>query len=101
MADFCITAVQYNKDRSHIEFVEVREEIDRGGQHRIGVNPRIVTRAFVADLIRRRNASFQTRTRTTDNAWKKGADVHVIEGEYLTTDKNSTTRDNLGNLPEF
>ncbi len=29
MADFCITAVSYNKDRSHIEQVQVREEKEK------------------------------------------------------------------------
>jgi hypothetical protein len=55
----------------------------------------------VADLIRRGNAAFQTRTKTADDKWKQGADVHLIDDEYLTTDRNSTKRDNLGNLPEF
>lgn len=96
MADFCITAVRYNKDQGHIEFVQVREE--KPGQ--VGV-PRTVSRAFVADLIRRGNAAFQTRTKTAEGKWKLGADVHLIEEIYLTTDKNSTKRDNLSNLPEF
>lgn len=96
MADFCITAVRYNKDQSHIVYVQVREEIPG----KVG-SPRTVPRAFVADLIRRGNAAFQTRTKTADNKWKKGADVHLIDDEFLTTDRNSTKRDNLGSLPEF
>ncbi|MGX9779183.1 DUF3892 domain-containing protein [Pseudomonas aeruginosa] len=100
MADFCITAVRYNKDQSHIEYVQVREEIKREGQIKIGA-ARAVPRAFVADLIRRGNAAFQTRTKTADDKWKVGADVHLIDDEYLTTDRNSIKRDNLGNLPEF
>lgn len=96
MVDFCITAVRYNKDRSHIEYVQVREE--KPGK--VGV-PRTVSRAFVADLIRRGNAAFQTRTKTAENKWALGAGVHLIEDEYLTTDRNSTERDNLGSLPEF
>jgi hypothetical protein len=97
MADFCITAVRYNKDRSHIEFVQVREEVPG---NKIGVT-RTIPRVFVADLIRRGNAAFQTRTKTADDKWKLGADVHLIDDEYLTTDRNSTKRDNLANLPEF
>lgn len=95
-ADFCITAVRYNEDRSHIEDVQVREE--KGDS--IGPG-RDVPRVFVADLIRLGKATFQTRTKTIENKWTFGARVHLIEDVYLTTDKNSTTRDNLGNLPEF
>ena len=96
MADFCITAVRYNQTRSHIEQLHVREEKPT----EIGPS-RIVPRIFVADLIRLRKATFQTRIKGTDDLWKLGAQVHLLEDIYLTTDKNSTTRDNLGNLPEF
>ena len=96
MADFCITAVRYNEDRSHIEYVRVNEE----KPEKIGTN-RTVSRAFVADLIRLGKATFQTRTKTPECKWKLGAPVHLIEEIYLTTDRNSTKRDNLGNLPEF
>lgn len=87
MADFCITAVRYNKDRRHIDYVHVREE----KPETIGPE-RIVSRAFVADLIRLNRATFQTWTKTPENKWKLGAKVHLIDGEYLTTNKNSTAR---------
>lgn len=96
MADFCITAVRYNENHSHIAFVRVHEE--KPGK--IGTR-RTIPRAFVADLIRLGKATFQTRMQGTDGKWKLGAQVHTIEDEYLTTDRNSTKRDNLGNLPEF
>lgn len=95
MTDFCITAVRYNQDRDHIEYVHVREEKSKT----IGP-PRTVARAFVADLIRLGKATFQTRTKA-DDTWKLGAEVHLIDDIYLTTNKNSTKRDNLENLPEF
>ncbi|QIL45494.1 DUF3892 domain-containing protein [Acidovorax sp. HDW3] len=96
MADFCITAVRYNQDRSHIEYVRVNEE----KPEKIGLN-RTVSRAFVADLIRLGKVTFQTRTKTAEGNWKVGAQVHLIDDVYLTTNKNSTKRDNLENLPEF
>lgn len=96
MTDFCITAVRYNKDKSHIEYVKVREEKETT----IG-EQRTVARAFVADLIRLDKATFQTRVQTKDGKWTRGANVHLIDDVYLTTDRNSTERDNLGNLPEF
>lgn len=96
MADFCITAVNYNQSRSHIEYVIVREE--KSGT--IGAE-RTVARAFVADLIRLNLATFQTRIKTTEGKWKVGAQIHLIDDIYITTDRNSTERDNLENLPEF
>lgn len=96
MADFCITDVRYNDERSHITYVKVREE----KFSKIGL-PRTVSRAFVADLIRLQLATFQTRVWTTDGKLRVGAHVHVIDEIYLTTDQNSTTKDNLGSLPEF
>jgi len=96
MVDFCITAVRYSQDHSHIEFVIVNEEKPK----EIGLN-RMVSRAFVADLIRLNKATFQTRVKTSEGKWAVGAPVHCIEDIYLTTDKNNTKRDNLGNLPEF
>lgn len=96
MADFCITAVSYSKDRKHIDWVQVREEKPAS----IG-DPRTVSRAFVADLIRLGKASFQTRLKNSEGSWSLGASVHVIESIYLTTNRNSSQRDNLENLPEF
>lgn len=99
MADFCITKVKYSFGGTHIESVIVREEIPLKGK--IGPD-RKVDRAFVADLIRLGKASFQTRTwNATKKEWDVGAKVHLIENEFLTTDKNSKKRDNLENLPTF
>lgn len=96
MTDFCITAVRYNKDRAHIETVQVHEE--KGS----AIGPaRVVSRVFVADLIRLNKATFQTRIKRADGKLYVGAAIHVIDNEYLTTDRNSTKRDNLGSLPEF
>ena len=96
MADFCITAVRYNDNRDHITKVVVREEMSTSiGQERV------VDRAFIADLIRLGKATFITRTKNSEGKWTKGADVHTLEDVYLTTQKNTVKRDNLGNLPEF
>lgn len=97
MVNFCVTAVRYNEDKDHIEAVKVHEEKENGAK--IGPG-RTVDRAFVADLIRKGLATFQTRVQVPDG-WAVGADIHVIEDQYLSTDRNSRTRDNLGNLPPF
>ncbi|MDS9878996.1 hypothetical protein RMI40_29595 [Pseudomonas protegens] len=99
MTDFCVTKVKYSDDRSHIQSLIVREEIP--AKSKIGPD-RKVDRAFVADLIRLGKASFQTRIwNANDKAWDVGAKIHLIEDEFLTTDKNSKKRDNLENLPTF
>jgi len=96
MTDFCITAVRYNTDRKHISYVQVREEKpDSVGSRRT------VARAFVADLIRLGKASFQTRIKKADGKFYPGAHIHLIDDTFLSTDKNSSERDNLGSLPEF
>lgn len=105
MADFCITAVKYNKTREHILRVHVREEkrvVDEHGRRKIVIGAyRIVSRAFVADLIRLGKATFQTRTKNAHDRWDVGAEVSVMEKIFLTTEPNGTKRDNLGELPEF
>ncbi|WP_411565118.1 DUF3892 domain-containing protein [Pseudomonas orientalis] len=97
MADFCITAVRYDTERKHINYVEVREDVPEGFGPK-----RTVPRAFVADLIRKNKATFATWILIKETGkFKMGADVHVVESVYLSTDSNSTKRDNLANLPEF
>lgn len=97
MADFCITKVKYSDNQEHIEWVVAREEL----VGKIG-DERVVARAFVADLIRKGKATFQTRVwDQTNKHWAQGAMVHVIEEVFLSTDRNSRKRDNLGSLPTF
>ena len=97
MADFCVTAVRYARDRSHIEAVRLARNLPG----KFGVF-RIVERAFVAELINLGKVTFETWVQSpADGKWRKGADIHVIDEEFLTTDKNSSKRDNLENLPEF
>lgn len=102
MADFCITKVKYNTERSHINFVSLREVKKKAdGTATLG-QPRTVPRAFVADLIRLGKASFATAVEKADQpGFTLGADVHVIEDIYITTTPNDRKRDNLGNLPEL
>lgn len=96
MTDFCISAVSYDATKQHIDWVRVHQDLDT----KIGPS-RTVARAFVADLIRLNKATFQTIIKDSEGKWQNGAHVHVTDGEYLTTDRNSTKRDNLGNLPTF
>lgn len=95
MALYYISAVRMNANNQHIDYVKI---IKAGNG---SANASINSRQFVAELINDGAASFKTITKNTANQWVYGADVHVIDGIYLTTDRNSTKRDNLGNLPKF
>lgn len=96
MADFGVLAVRYNTDRTHIEYLRVAQDLpDSFGAKRI------VSRGFVADLIRMNKATFKTWVKKPEGGWRSGADIHVLDDEYLSTDPNNRKRDNLGNLPEF
>lgn len=96
MTDFCITAVRYSADKKHIDYVLVSENLPKA----FGTK-RAVPRGFVADLIRLKKATFSTWVSNGKGESEKGADVHVVEEIYLTTDANSKKRDNLENLPTF
>ncbi|GLH31737.1 hypothetical protein BR1R5_11230 [Pseudomonas sp. BR1R-5] len=96
MADFCITAVKYDKEHDRIAWVQAREEL---GRDKVGPW-RWVSRVFAVDLIRMGKASFQTRTQDRNGNWVKGAPVVVYADKFLTTEGNRTERDNLGELPE-
>ena len=97
MADFCITAVRYNKDNENIGYVQVRE--NKFGD-KVGPT-RIVSRNFIADLIRLEMATFQTKTQDKNGGWKAGAKVIIYSEKFITTEGNRTEKDNLGELPEF
>jgi hypothetical protein len=97
MTDFCVSAVRYDEKGQHIEWLKVHE--DRGSS--VG-DERLVPRAFVAELIRKKCATFQTITRrSARDKWENGALLHVIDEVYLSTDANDIKKDNLGKLPQF
>jgi hypothetical protein len=97
-ADYCISAVRYNSEHTHI--VKVKVHVDSGDQ--IG-SPTEWPRSEVVFAIENRK-TFVTITRSSDGKWSKGEDVRIITVggvKYLRTDANSKASDNLGNLPEF
>lgn len=100
MVDFLITHVRYNEDKTHITHVKVRELIVKEGGNTTGV-ARTVDRGFIADLIRLEKVTFQTAVKKDNGNLALGANVHLYDKVYLSTDQNSIDRDNLGNLPEF
>ncbi|MGP2522396.1 DUF3892 domain-containing protein [Pantoea ananatis] len=94
MADFYISGIRRDSAGQHIQFVRIIQAGKRS------TDATINSRKFVAELISTGKVIFKTIT-YVNGQWVYGVKVHVIEGVFLTTDPNSTTRDNLGNLPVF
>ena len=97
MVDYGISAVRYDSARAYI--AKVRVHPYSGGL--VGVGAEWARSDVVAAIERRK--SFETLLRGV-SGWRKGQDVQIIvvNGvKYLRTDKNSTPRDNLENLPEL
>ena len=95
-ADYLISAVQYNIQRTQI--LNVQRHLDTGK----GVaSPNIVNRMIVANDLKS-GKTYKTIFKNNQGQWKPGEDIRLIGTTgFITTDPNCTTRDNLGNLPEF
>ena len=96
-ADYCISAVHYNLERTHI--VKVKVHLDTGDSIGGAIEK---SRSEVVSLIES-GKTFVTIT-SSNGSWHKGEDVRIVivNGvKYLRTDANSRASDNLGNLPEF
>jgi len=95
-ADYLISAVKYNFEHTHI--VSVKRHLDRGDLVELG---NIISRNIVVDDLKK-GLTYKTIYRNQNNKWRIGEDVKIISNSgFITTDPNTTTRDNLGELPEF
>ena len=95
-ADYLISAVRYDVEHNHI--ITVRRHLDMGDNV---ANPNIINRNIVANDLKN-GKSYKTIYKDNQGKWKQGEDVRLIGSTgFITTDPNKTTRDNLGNLPEF
>lgn len=97
-ADYCISAVRYNEDETHI--VKVKVHADNGDT--IGNSIEWKREKVVSEI--KDGTTFVTIFKNTDGKWEKGQDVHVVivnGNKYIRTDKNSRATDNLENLPDF
>jgi hypothetical protein len=95
-ADYLISAVRYNFEHTHI--VDVKRHLDQGNSIALG---NIVGRIIVVDDLLK-GLKYKTIFRGQDSKWKIGEDIRIIPNTgFITTDPNTTTRDNLGGLPEF
>lgn len=95
MTDFYIIAIKMDAGNQHIEYVKTNQN------GKLISDSTINSRQFIAELINKNLATFQTAIQDRNGDWRSGAIVRVIDSIYLTTDPNGTKRDNLGNLPKF
>mgnify|MGYP001473509600 CR=1 FL=1 len=97
-ADYCVTAVRFNEDHTHID--RVKRHCDNGDT----LGPEIeATRADVVGEIKK-GTKYVTVVKNSAGKYDKGKDIFITiieKHEYLKTVPNNTPVDNLDNLPEF
>jgi len=93
--DYYVSAVKYNSDNTHIATLRVHEMGTDGLKKAVEM-----TRPQVIDLINKKK-TFSTMTKGADSNWKAGAKLEIVQvtTDYLKTKKDSSTKDNLENLP--
>ena len=99
-ADYLISSVRYVETATtkHISHVKVHVDNDNTFGH-----PKERKRQDVINAIDLKS-TFCTITKNTNGDWSKGALVEKMQifGDwYIKTEKDNTTKDNLGALPEF
>lgn len=95
-ANVIISAVKYDRDRKHIEYLRVHLPVSGIP----GSAVRDVRRESVVDMIRRERKTVVT-VYDDDGTWVDGAEVLVTAGGFLRTSADDIQEDNLGELPEI
>lgn len=100
--DFYITGVRYTNDAASIKDVKIAlRNTPITGEATVEAE-RIVPSAFIRDLLRTKKLVIYTATfNKTKNKWEAGSEVSLYGDGFISTDPNSKTKDNLGELPEF
>ena len=97
-ADYGISKVRYDSEGKHIDCVMVRQDLGE----KLGAASEWYRASVISKL--EEGTSFITILERSDDRWKKGKKVHIIEvnqKKYIRTDTNKTEADNLGELPTF
>lgn len=96
--DYYVSAVEYNSDNTHIAKLRVHVVNQENGNFNLG-KFEDMTRPKVIELIGKKK-TFSTVTKT-GNTWSVGAKLQIISvtTDYLKTKQDSSTKDNLENLP--
>ena len=98
-ADYLISAVRYNKEKTHIEKVKVH--VDNGSS--VG-KASDKTRQDVVDLIKKKKTFLTIYKKDSNENWSKGKDVIIVrvkDEDFIKTESNNKKEDNLENLPEY
>jgi len=94
--DYLISAVRYNFE--HTQIVDVKRHLDQGENV---ARDNIVSRNIILDDLRK-GVKYRTIHRSPEGKWKIGKNIQISpDREVITTNPNSTTKDNLENIPEF
>lgn len=97
-ADYLISEVRFNIAGTHID--KIRTHVDNGD----GVGPAVDMDRVTAVSWIEAGYTFETIYKGDDGKWQRGRRVKtvVINGaKYIKTYDDSTTRDNLDDLPQF
>jgi hypothetical protein len=99
-ANYYVSNVRYNSDETHIQKIKAFE-VDAERKFSPS-KPIEMTRPEAIEQIKK-GSKFTTIVQQADKTWKMGAPLLVfpVETEYLKTQKDSSTRDNLENLPRY
>jgi len=97
-ADYCISAVRYDNKKTHIDKVEVREDLgDKVGAPEEWSREKVVSALENGD-------EFVTIFKNNKGNYDKGQKVEIIKvntKKYIRTNRNKVASDNLENLPTF
>ncbi|EKR64486.1 PF13031 family protein [Leptospira weilii str. 2006001853] len=91
--NYYVSAIRKNQSRARIEHLKVSaisNSIDYGT---------FWTRESVRNFIKQ-GFVFYTVYKDSTRTWRKGAHIKLYGDDFLTTDRDSTSKDNLENLPE-
>ncbi len=97
--DFTIIRVRYDSERQYITFVEYRANSGEGLQSE---TIQLSRRQVVTSI--EQGSTFGTAIKNSAGEWVKGAKVHIFTrdgNKFIRTDRNDTSKDNLGELPAF
>jgi hypothetical protein len=96
LTEYFISSVKYNFE--HTQIISVTRHLYQSGNIARG---NIVNRSIVLDDLRN-GLKYKTIYRTPDGKWKIGKEIQIIPNtEFITTNPDVITKDDLGMLPEF
>lgn len=100
MPEYWVVNVHYDENHSRIKSLKLRR-FDTSRKQLL-IPPMETSREFLADLIGAEAAVFKTATwNAKTELWSPGEIIHVVGNNFISTNRNEKTKDNLGELPEF